>query len=355
MDQKISVLLALPLLASPITLPANTPKAASFTVSTEITSSQRASIRRMKHQLAATPALLQKSEQVQALFQYFLNEVELDAQISREEQDEKIQEFKTLSRDLSPEVASVLTPLLLEETRIRVIDILQNAGLEESEIKACLADHDEAIQRVQNMDVETARQMLFFVAELKIHRQYVYEFGIALGAPAKQLLRHDLCKLSAEQFEGYVRYFRGGRQISDKAAFLAAWEIHQHEEHHYESYREKGYIDHFSDERLQNNMLEATADWLAATKQRGGGPLTDRLVNVLPKSKPHPRLIPFLRNGLKAAHQLYLESTADSIFKDLPSWNSEVEEVFRKLASSNPNGSFTSSELDRSLSIFSSI
>ena len=54
-------------------------------------------------------------------------------------------------------------------------------------------------------------------------------------------------------------------------------------------------------------MLEATADWLAATKQRGGGPLTDRLVNVLPKSKPHPRLIPFLRNGLKAAHELYLE------------------------------------------------
>ena len=167
MDQKISVLLALPLLASPITLPANTPKAASSTISTEICSSQRASIRRMKHQLAATPALLQKSEQVQAqaLFQYFLNEVELDAQISREEQDEKIQEFKTLSRDLSPEVASVLTPLLLEETRTRIIDILQNAGLEESEIKAYLADHDKAIQKVQNMDVETARQMLFFVAE----------------------------------------------------------------------------------------------------------------------------------------------------------------------------------------------
>ena len=190
------------------------------------------------------------------------------------------------------------------------------------------------------MNVETARQMLFFVAELKIHRQYVYEFGVALGAPAKQLLRHDLCKLSAEQFEAYVRYFRGGRLESDKAAFLAAWRIHQHEEHHLESYRKKkGYIDNFSDERLQNNMLEATADMLAATKQRGGGFLTDWLVNVFPKSNPHPRLIPFLRNGLKAAHEFYLESTvhsdSDSIFKDLPSWNSEVEEVFKKLASSN--------------------
>jgi len=346
MDQKISTLLALPLLASPLTLPAKAPKASSSTISTEITPSQRASIRRMKHLLSSAPSFVQKSEQVQAqaLFAYFLNEVELDAQLSRKEQDDKIPVFKTLSKGLSPEVASVLTTLLLEETRIRVIDILQNACLDESEIQAHLADYDEGIQRVQNMDVETARQMLFFVAELKIHRQYVYEFGMALGAPAEQLLHHDLCKLSADQFEGYVRYFRGGRLESDKAGFLAAWEIHQHEEHHLESYRkEEGYIDNFSDERLQNNMLETTADMLAATKQRGGGLLTDWLVNVFAKSNPHPRLIPFLRNGLKAAHEFYLESTthadSDSLFKDLPSWNSEVEEVFKRLAPSNPTHS----------------
>ncbi len=315
MNKTISMMLLLPLLTSPI-LQAEQPP---------------------KPQLESIATLLQKSE-AHTLFQYFLQEVALDAHISREEQEAKIQEFKTVSRDLSPEVASVLTTLLLEETRTRIVDMLQNAALEESEIEAYLTSHDKAIQRVQNMDVETARQMLFFVAELKIHRQYVYEMGIALRAPAKQLLRHDLCKLSAEQFEAYVRYFRGGRLESDKAAFLAAWEIHQHEEHHYESYREKGYIDNFSDERLQNNMLEATADWLAATKQRGGGPLPDRLVNVLPKAKPHPRLIPFLRNGLKAAHAFYLETAtdpdSDSIFKDLPCWNSEVEEVFKTLEQS---------------------
>lgn len=56
--------------------------------------------------------------------------------------------------------------------------------------------------------------MLFFVAELKIHRQYVYDFGIALGCPAKQLLRHDLCKLDIEQIEGYARYFRAGRHLN---------------------------------------------------------------------------------------------------------------------------------------------
>jgi hypothetical protein len=90
--------------------------------------------------LGAITSLLQKSEQVeaQALFQYFLDEVELDAQISCREQDEKIQEFKKLSRSLSPEIALALTTLLLEETRIRIIDILQNACLEESEIKAYL-------------------------------------------------------------------------------------------------------------------------------------------------------------------------------------------------------------------------
>ncbi|HSW72536.1 MAG TPA: hypothetical protein VLG44_03910 [Chlamydiales bacterium] len=154
------------MLTSPIILPAHIPNAGSSTITTELTSSQQTSTRTIA-------ALIQKPDQAQALFHYFLNEIELDAQISREEQDAKIQEFKTLTKDLSPEVASVLTTLLLEETRTRIIDILQNAGLEEPEIKAYLADNDQAVQRVQNMDVETARQMLFFVAELKIHRQYV--------------------------------------------------------------------------------------------------------------------------------------------------------------------------------------
>lgn len=275
--------------------------------------------------------------QAQTLFQYFLDEVALDAFITRERQDEKVQEFKILAENLTPEVASILTNLLLEETHVRIIEILQDARLDELEIEEHLADNEEAILRIQNMDVETARQMLFFVAELKIHRQYIYEFGIALGAPEKQLLRHDLCKLHAEQFEAYVRYFRGGRQECDKSAFFNAWAIHQHEEHHLESYS-KDNIDNFSDEHLQNNMLEATADMLAATKQRGGGLLTDWLVNVFSKTNPHPRLIPFLGNGLRKAHAFYLESVknsdSDSIFKGLPCWNNETEEVFRKLAGS---------------------
>jgi hypothetical protein len=283
-------------------------------------------------------------EEAQSLFQYFLDELAQDAFITHEKQHEKVQEFKTLAESLSQEVASILTSLLLEETRVRIIDILRNAALDECEIEAHLTDNKEALLRVQNMDVETARQMLFFVAELKIHRQYIYEFGVALGCPEKQLLRHDLCKLSKEQFEAYVCYFRGGRQEIDKLAFLAAWEIHQHEEHHLESYsKEECHFDSFSEEQLRNNMLEATADMLAATKQRGGGPLTDWLVNVFPKSNPHPRLIPFLENGLRKAHVFYLESTknsdSDSIFKCLPCWNSEVEEVFSKLTISSKDES----------------
>lgn len=277
------------------------------------------------------------NKEAYSLFQYFLDEVELDALITNEEQAKKVKEFKMLAESLPPDVASVLTSLLLEETRLRILDMLQNASLEEQEIQAHLDDSEEGINRSQNMNVETARQMLFFVAELKIHRYYIHEMGMALGCPEKQLLRHDLCKLSKEQFEAYARYFRGGREESDRSAFLAAWEIHKHEEHHLDSYNASN-IDNFSDEHLQNNMLEATADWLSATKQRGGGSLTDRLVNIFPKTNPHPRLIPFLENGLRKAHAFYLESIqypdSDNLFKDLPCWNDEIKEIFRKLASS---------------------
>lgn len=274
--------------------------------------------------------------EAQAAFQYFCREVEKDGSLSHEEQQEKIQEFKNFANTLAPKVASRVTSLLLEETRARIFNMLQSAGLDNVEIDAYLADNEKAILQVQNMNVEIARQMLFFVAELKIHRQYVYDFGIALGCTEKQLLRHDLCKLSLGQFEGYARYFRGGRQDEDRAAFLAAWELHQLEEHHLESYSKKGFdFDSLSEEHLQNNMLETVADWLAASKQRGGGTLINYLVNGFAKKKPHPGLLPYLEKALIKAHTLYLNSEenldSDSIFKGFPCWNSDVEKVFRSL------------------------
>ncbi len=302
------------------------------------------------HVLYATPAAADQSvssqttifyhsfeeSEAQAAFQYFFHEVEQDAILTHEEQHKKIQEFKNFADNLSPEVASRLISLLLQETRSRILDILQNANLDSLKIDAYLADCEKATLKVQNMTVEIARQMLFFVAELKIHRQYVYDFGVALGCPEKQLLRHDLCKLSVNQFEGYARYFRGGRQAEDRAAFLAAWELHQHEEHHLESYSKKGFdFDSFSEERLRNNMLEVVADLLAASKQRGGGSVIDHLVKVFPKKNYDPRLFPYLEDALIKAHALYLESeedpASDSLFKGLPCWNSDVEKIFRNL------------------------
>lgn len=275
--------------------------------------------------------------QAQVAFQYFLDEVAKDDTLTHEEQHDKIQEFKTLADKLSPEAASSLTGLLIKETRSRIIEMLQNAELDSGETDAYLADYEEAIHRVQNMNVEIAREMLFFVAELKIHRQYVYDFGVALGAPEKQLLRHDLCKLEVEQFEGYARYFRGGRQEEDKSAYLAAWEHHQHEEHHHQSYSKEGFsFDNFSEERLRNNMTETTADLLAATKQRGGSTLINYLVNIFPKQNPHQRLLPHIENALKKAQGFYLDSEENpdsefKLFQGLPSWNHEVEQVFIKL------------------------
>lgn len=277
-----------------------------------------------------------KREAYDAL-QYFLDEVERDAALTHEEQDAKIQEFKIFADQLSPEVAQYLMQLLIEEIRLRIIEILQHAGFDSVEMQAYLTGYEEAIFRVHHMNVEIAREMLFFVAELKIHRQYVYDFGVALGCPEKQLLRHDLCKLEPEQFEGYVRYFRGGRQDADKSGYMAAWGLHQHEEHHHQSYSKEGFnFDNFSEERLKNNMLETVADLLAATKQRGGGTLLEYLVNIFPKQHPHPRLLLLIEETLKKAHAYYQESEENpdseyKLFQGLPCWNQDVEEVFAKL------------------------
>lgn len=278
----------------------------------------------------------------QTAFQYFLNEVELDATLTHEQQQDKVQEFKIFAENLSPDVASSLTNLLIEETRSRIIVMFQNAELDSSEMDARLASYEEAILRVDNMTVEIAREMLFFVAELKIHKQYVYDFGIALGCPEEQLLRHDLCKLDVDQFEGYARYFRGGLQDEDKSAYLDAWEHHQCEEHHHQSYSKENFdFDHFPEARLRSNMLEVVADLLAATKQRGGGTLIHYLVHIFPYQTPHQRLLPFLEEALKKAHAFYLDSEENSnsefkLFQGFPCWNDDVEQVFNQLKEANP-------------------
>jgi hypothetical protein len=272
-----------------------------------------------------------------AAFSYLLDEVEKDEALTLEEQQEKVLEFRAFAATLSPEGADYLTLLLLDQTRVRIVEMLQDAGLEPSEIEAHIAGYEEAIANVENMDVEIAREMLFFVAELKIHRHYIYAFGTALGCPEKQLLRHDLCKLDADQFEGYARYFRGGRREEDKPRYLAAWALHQYEEHHHQSYSKPGFdFSTFSEERIRNNMFETVTDLLAASKQRGGATLIEYLTQIFPNQNPHPRLLPYLEEALKKAHGFYLDSEENpdspyKLFQGLPCWNSEVEKVFSDL------------------------
>jgi hypothetical protein len=270
-------------------------------------------------------------------FEYLLDEVAKDPGLSYEEQQAKVGEFEIFASQISVEAAPILVGLLLEETRARVVDMLATAGLDEAEVHARLAEYENAVLGVQPKTVEIARQMLFFVAELKHHRHDVYEFGRALGCPAAQLLRHDLSKLSAQQFEGYARYFRGGRKEIDKPRLLEAWGYHQCEEHHHQSYQKEGFsFDACSDERLRHNMREMVADLLAAAKERGGFSTIDWLINVFPKQGPHPRLIPFLQGALIQAHAHYLEAekdpSSDSIFRGFPCWNHQVEEALKQCA-----------------------
>ena len=106
--------------------------------------------------LAATQNVASSSveNEVQAVFEYFLNEVELDATLTHEEQYQKIQEFKMVESQLSPKAASCLTSLLIEETRLRIIDMLKNAALDSLEMNQFLASYEKAILDVQNMNVE---------------------------------------------------------------------------------------------------------------------------------------------------------------------------------------------------------
>lgn len=282
------------------------------------------------------------NKEARTAFEYLLDEVAQDHLLSKVERDVKLQEFHALAAGLSPEATPLLINLLVAETHARVQNIFANAGIDATEINERLTNYENAVLNVQEMSVEIARQMLFFVTELVIHRHHVYEFGIALGCPEAQLLIHDLSKLTVEQFEGYARYIKGGKKECDKQGFLKAWSFHQYEEHHLERYEKEGYspVD-MSDERLKINMRETVADLLAATKERGdpNKTLIDWLIAALPIKKPHSRLLPFLKEALIDAHALYLKAeqdpNSDSIFKGFPCWNEQVEEVFRNLESSS--------------------
>ncbi|CRX39207.1 hypothetical protein [Estrella lausannensis] len=267
--------------------------------------------------------------EAQTVFEYLLFEIEQDAVLSTEERLEKIKEFKLRIGSLPKNEASWLTRLLLQETRSRITDILKHASLEEAEIETHLAEYEQTTQNVHFMTPELARQRLFFVADLKIHRQYVYEFGIALGCEERQLLRHDLCKLSAKHFEG-------GWEDEERLTYLAARGEHQNEEAYHDSFGLNcDDFDSFSEESLRTTALESVADWLAVTKQRGGSTISCSLISNFTKNNPHPRLIPFLKEALIKAHVHYLDSKQNpdtaNIFANLPCWSKEVEEFFESL------------------------
>ena len=86
----------------------------------------------------AMPSASAPEGQEQAAMEYFLGEVERDSALAHEERHEKIREFKAFEDQLSPEVSYRLTLLLLEESRARVIEMFQQADLDELEIKNSL-------------------------------------------------------------------------------------------------------------------------------------------------------------------------------------------------------------------------
>lgn len=88
-------------------------------------------------------------DEAQAAFEYILNEVERDALLSHQEQQDKVQEFKNFADQLSPRAALKLKDLLLHETRCRIVDMLQQSGLDSLKIEKCLADYNKTVLKVK--------------------------------------------------------------------------------------------------------------------------------------------------------------------------------------------------------------
>lgn len=115
-----------------------------------------------------------------------------------------------------------------------------------------------------------------YLASLQKHIKAVIEAGLNLGVPESQLERHDLSKISKEEFPAYAMNFHGKTE-ENKAevmnAFSKAWLHHIHENpHHWQHWI---FADGFTlphTETINGVLpmpepyaLEMVADWMGAS------------------------------------------------------------------------------------------
>jgi hypothetical protein len=144
----------------------------------------------------------------------------------------------------------------------------------------------------------------YFVS-LCSHIGYVQEAGRKLGIPNEQLERHDLSKLTVEEFPHYARQFHGDK--GDPDGFARCWLHHiHHNPHHWnhwlfaDGYTPKGStVEKGVVEMPQHFAIEMIADWMGASRAyTGSWDMKDWLIKNMPTIKVHSKTAAYLRQEL---------------------------------------------------------
>ena len=139
---------------------------------------------------------------------------------------------------------------------------------------------------------------------LKLHVRSVIEFGLKMGIPEAQILRHDESKLLLCEFLPYARNFHG---TGDPDGYAAAWLHHiHHNPHHWNHWI-------FADGHTPKNSnvvngivpmppvyaREMIADWHGAEMTYGGTwDISNWLHKNMPRIRVHPDTAEYLTQEL---------------------------------------------------------
>lgn len=131
--------------------------------------------------------------------------------------------------------------------------------------------------------IKASIQNLLYIAH---HKYYVYLEGRKLQLPRKQLLLHDISKLSSKEFSAYRnRFFLPENKSKSDNEFELAWQHHLSKNpHHWQYWLRRVNGETQPQEMPENYAKEMLSDWLAMSRKFNNSPKKwyyDRKKNIL--------------------------------------------------------------------------
>jgi hypothetical protein len=133
-------------------------------------------------------------------------------------------------------------------------------------------DDDRKLNLDTNKNYVSPQALMLFEESLIKHIEAVREAGAILGVRKSQLAVHDDSKWEPEEFWAYAQQFHGNK--ADPTGFSLAWNHHIHcNKHHWQHWlHPAGHVVKGTDlfngafEMPENYAMEMIADWLGASK-----------------------------------------------------------------------------------------